>query len=349
MCMGGLLEYSGLSTKIKAMKSKMLSVDDFVNLSEQNNISGIVAYLKKTECYGDVLANENENSIRRHRLELLIRTSLYKDYDKIYKFSHEQQKAYLKAYFVKYIVRIIKKAIRKCYRTGNDNFEIGTIDFEIFNKKSGIDAGALFEAENIEAIIAALDKTPYSNLLKMVYQKGDASLFDYETVLDIYFFSHLWKTCKKALDKKDLAIIQKNYGETIDMLNIIWLYRAKKYYDLSPAGLYSLVIPIHYKIKKQDMIFLAKTKSKDEFESVISKLPYVRKIGNFDEVNLEKIYDAHLEKLYTAGIKKFPYSIACIESYFYEKEEEIENIIQVIECVRYSMPKEKITDYIMGT
>ena len=32
------------------------------------------------------------------------------------------------------------------------------------------------------------------------------------------------------------------------MLNIQWIYRAKKYFNLSPADIYALLIPIQYKI-----------------------------------------------------------------------------------------------------
>ena len=52
--MGDLLEYSGLATKIKAMKSKLLREDDYINLAESGSIADVISYLKKIETYDEV-------------------------------------------------------------------------------------------------------------------------------------------------------------------------------------------------------------------------------------------------------------------------------------------------------
>lgn len=346
--MSELLEYSGLATKIKAMKAKLLTEADYYNLMEQGSIAGIVSYLKKTESYRKALAGENESAIRRHRLEELVRATLYSDFDKIYKFSHETQKAYLKAFFMKYEIAVIKKALRRCYGKVHNDYEIGIIRFPEFEKRSNIDLKQILLARNVDEVIASLAGTGYYNVLRMIWQKGDPGLFDYESVLDIYYFKSLWKASHKVLSKGDLDIIRKNYGQEIDLLNIQWAYRAKKYYKLSPAQTYSLVIPIYYKIKKQDILYLAKVESEEEFMQTIDRLPYIRKAGGIDNVNLEKMYDEKMKKLYQDGIRKNPYSIACIESYFYQKEKEIDRLIRVIECVRYSVKRDDMVHYILG-
>ncbi len=346
--MGDLLEYSGLATKIKAMKAKLLTDGDFVNLMEQGSIGGILSYLKKTDSYKNVLVNENESSIRRHRLEKLVRSTLYTDFDKIYKFSHAVQKAYLKAFFMKYEISVIRKALRRCYGRIQNDYQIGVIEIPAFERRSIINLKQIMTASSVEEVISALDGTLYHNVLKMIWQKGNVELFDYESVLDIYYFKSLWKAGHKVLSKSDLEIIRKNYGQEIDLLNIQWLYRAKKYYKLSPAQMYSLVIPIYYKIRKQDMLYLAKTESDEEFTQIINRLPYVRKAGGIENVNLEKMYDEQMKKLFQDGIRKNPYSIACIESYFYNKEKEIDMLIRVIECVRYEVDRDDMVNYILG-
>ena len=40
----------------------------------------------------------------------------------------------------------------------------------------------------------------------------------------------------------------RDRGSKIDLLNLQWIYRAKKYYNMKPADIYLLLIPIHYKL-----------------------------------------------------------------------------------------------------
>lgn len=334
--MNGLLEYSGLATKLKAMKAKLLTEDDWISLEEQDDISGIVSYLKKNENYRDVLVNENEETIRRHRLEELVRTTLYTDYNKVYRFSHMEQKGFLKAYFMKYEIAVIKRTLRKCFGNGEIT-DRGYVYNESFEGKCSFNVKNLMAAQSVDEIVSLLYGTIYYDLLNILLKKGDSRLFDYESVLDIFYFKALWKAGHKSLTKKDLTLVQRSFGEEIDLINLEWIYRAKKYYTMSPANIYALVIPIYYKLKKQDIIYLIKTESEEEFLSTIKKLPYVRKFGDINNLGIEQIYEERMEKIHRSDIKKNPNSIACVVSYFYQKEKEIERLVRTIENVRYSV------------
>ena len=46
--MGNLLVYSGITTKIRAMRSRLLSEKDFEEISALHNVPEVVAYLKNT-------------------------------------------------------------------------------------------------------------------------------------------------------------------------------------------------------------------------------------------------------------------------------------------------------------
>ena len=45
--MGTLLSYSGLSTKIRAMQSQLMTKKQYQEISQMESVSQIVAYLKK--------------------------------------------------------------------------------------------------------------------------------------------------------------------------------------------------------------------------------------------------------------------------------------------------------------
>lgn len=336
--MNGLLEYSGLSTKLKAMKAKLLTEEDFIFLEEQKDISGIAVYLSKKENYRDIFAGENEEAIRRHRFEELVRTTLYTDYKKVYRFSHMEQKQFLKAYFMKYEIAVIKRTLRKCFGTKGEITDRGYVYSQSFEDKCSFDVKNMMAANSVDEVVGLLYGTVYYDLLNILNKKDDTGLFDYESVLDIFYFKALWKAGHKSLSKKDLLLIERCFGEEIDLINLEWIYRAKKYYTISPAQIYSLVIPIFYKLRKQDIIYLIKTDTEEDFLNTISKLPYIKKSGDILlNQGIESIYEERMEKIHKSDIKKNPNSIACVVSYFYQKEKEIERLVRTIENVRYSV------------
>ena len=52
--MGNLLSYSGISTKIRAMQSKLINEEQIREILELSSIPQVTAYLKRTPEYGRV-------------------------------------------------------------------------------------------------------------------------------------------------------------------------------------------------------------------------------------------------------------------------------------------------------
>lgn len=46
--MGTLLSYSGLSTKIRAMQSRLMTEKQYQEIAQMESVTQVVAYLKKT-------------------------------------------------------------------------------------------------------------------------------------------------------------------------------------------------------------------------------------------------------------------------------------------------------------
>jgi len=68
--------------------------------------------------------------------------------------------------------------------------------------------------------------------------------------LDLYYFTQIWNIRKKLFRGKDLEEITRTYGEKFDMLNLQFIQRSKRYYNMDPASIYALLIPMNYKLKK---------------------------------------------------------------------------------------------------
>ena len=103
-----LFRYSGLTTKVRAMSGKLLTKQDFDQISNLQSVPEVIAWLKKKPSYAAVLGNENENDLHRGQAEGMIRRSFYADFSKLYRFSNLEQRAFLDAYFQRYEIICLK-------------------------------------------------------------------------------------------------------------------------------------------------------------------------------------------------------------------------------------------------
>ena len=76
----------------------------------------------------------------------------------------------------------------------------------------------------------------------------------------------MWKKEKKLLKGDEKELFLKDYGTKIDLLNLQWIYRAKKYYHMLPPDIYALTIPYHYRIRVDEFKELVETPTAEEFE-----------------------------------------------------------------------------------
>ena len=132
------------------------------------------------------------------------------------------------------------------------------------------------------------------------------------------------------------------------MLNIQWIYRAKKYFSLSSADIYALLIPVHYKISTDLVKEMVEAPSVEEFYRAFEKTSYARHYDFEKDLTIERMYADYLHYLYVTDRRRNPYSIASVNTYLFLKEEELQKLTTAIECVRYGVSPEETLEYIGG-
>ena len=166
--------------------------------------------------------------------------------------------------------------------------------------------------------------------------------------MDLYYYTSLWKEKKNVLKKRELEIFTRDIGSKIDLLNLQWIYRAKKYFKMQPADIYSMIIPIHFKIHRDTVKELVETASVEEFIAHVASTYYVKRYDFDDHHTIERVYFECIQRLYTVDERRNPYSIASINTYLFLKEEEIKRLTSTLECIRYGLTPKETLDYTGG-
>ena len=120
-----------------------------------------------------------------------------------------------------------------------------------FDRYSQVSIGKLITSRTTDELVENLKGTEYYEPLRKLRDSQNVTLYDYDLTLNLYYFTSIWKEQKKVLKKDELELFMRDCGSKIDMLNMQWIYRAKKYYNMKPADIYLLLIPIHYKLSTE--------------------------------------------------------------------------------------------------
>lgn len=343
--MGNLFAYSGLTTKVRAMKSHLIQKSQYEEMAMLDSVSSSVDYLKKLPSYEPVFFNADPGKLHRAAIEERLLQAEYADFSKLYRFSNLTQRKFLDLYFIYYEIALLKRCLRCIIGRQSLDLELSRFQ-DFFERHSRLNLIKLSSSQNLEEFTANLSGSPYYTLLLQLSRSENATMFDYEMSLDLIYFKTMWKTKEKQLKSKEQDIIAQCFGNHIDMLNIQWIYRSLHYYHMSARQICSLLIPISYRLKAEQARKLAESDSLEEFFSTLKTTYYgnLKLSGQNSDPDLEKLASQVLNRAYHLTAMREPYSIASINSYLYAKDVEIHRIIMIIECIRYGLEPNQILD-----
>ena len=327
--MGNVMTYSGITVKIRAMQAKLLKDGDYEQIASMRSVPEVTEFLKEKPAYEKYLEEMDSTLYHRGNVEKILYQSLFDDYSRIFRFGGPQQKQFLKTYWKRYEVDVINYCLRIVFNHYQIPFDL---DYkkEYFDRYSQISIDELVASKNVEELVDNLAGTEYYEPLKKIREMETATLFDYDMALELYYFTTLWKRQKRLLKGKELKLYARDCGTKIDLLNLQWVYRAKKYYHMLPPDIYSLTIPIHYRLSVKEYKTLVETPSLEEFLRQAENTWYARKYDFGDGRTMEQTYKDCLRHLYLADRRQNPYSVASIYTYLYLKEEEIWNVSAMV-------------------
>lgn len=345
--MGNLREYSGITTKIRAMKAKLLTEEDFERIANLKSVPEAIEYLKEKPSYEKYINQIDVSLWHRGNVERILLQSFYDDFSRIFKFAGMQQKKYLKSYWKRYEVNLINYCLRIVFNNYEIPFDI-ELKKEIFQQYSKLSAEKLMASRNIDELVENLKGTEYYPVMSRIRESGAGTLYDYDLALDLYYFSAMWKKGRRLLKEDEKKSFMKDFGTKIDLLNLQWIYRAKKYYHMLAPDIYALTIPIQHRLSREEFKALVEAPTVEEFLKQVEKTKYGKNF-RFDNGQIpEQQYKAILRRLYLADWRQNPYSISAINTYLFLKEEEILKLTTALECIRYGLTPRETLAYLGG-
>ncbi len=341
-------KYSAIGAKLKAMRAFALTERDFAALSEKKTVKDICLYMKAADAYREAFKIIDDNDVHRGQMEHLMHKKLVTDFLKIRRFMDNQDANVIRFFFIRREIEFLKRKIHYIYT--KEESPKPTTDDELKNhlfiNVGKIDRDAIKNAKSLEDFAEACKETIYEEPLKRALD-FNADFFMLGMIFDEYYYRNLWKFIG-ALPKSEAAGLKKIIGSDADMLNIMWIYRGKKYFHFANEAIFSYLLPVRYRLSEDAVRSLVNSADETEFAAVVRSTAYA---GLFDQIDdglaIEENYVYMLSKI-AESVFRTP-SLAAIAAYEKLRNWEIWRTTTVIEGVRYNRDPAVIRKHIRIT
>lgn len=341
-------KHSCVDTKVMAMKSRMLTKSDYQALIREPDVAGVLSYLKNETYYAPFLKNVDTLQVHRQAVEIPLNRMKIQQIEKILHYLSGMEKGFIKTFLIRADIEALRILIRGMAR--GENLESLAPLLVYSEEYTNIDFEHLLKASDWESFKKVLVHTEYFRILE-IYKTGsiDEDLFPIEKSLERYYYDKL-KWYLDRLDQRENKALITTMRKGIDLLNLIWLYRGKKFYNLSREELLAYSLRGGLRIKMEGIQKMAEVKDMDTL---------LQMMESYDEYkflfNHRKTIDLYMERrrerfLYFAFLNLFHKNdsgIGKVVAFIRLTEFEIEDVTSIIESKRYRMSIEETEKFLI--
>ncbi|GAA0719489.1 hypothetical protein GCM10008905_07610 [Clostridium malenominatum] len=344
--MGSITRYAAINSKLKAMERRFLSKEQYRKIFQCMSYEEVANYIKDYTLYGEVYKNYFGEEIQEENIQYALMKEHINNFHSISSFFNGEYKKLFNIMFMKYQFEDLTLVIREKH-TGRNHINIKSL-ITYDSPLNKIPFEKVIGAKDVNEVMSILKDSAYKKYLHSnIDFQNDESLFRLEMSLDYIYYTEIIKVLDR-LDREDKVIMKGMVGVYIDLLNLQFIYRAKKYYNLTPEEILNRTIPNGYKININKLKELCYTKNLDEFISILQKTKYkdLFKYGLKEDYMLQRDILDYIRKIHLKYKKEHKNNIGTVFSYLQLALFEIKDIISLMEAKRYNVADEELLNYI---
>ena len=327
--------------KTRAMYGNCLKAQNFADLLACHSVGEIAAYLKQNTSYATVLQDINEATIHRGHLESLLRRKLFNDYASLSRYDFT-----VGAHVSDYLIQQGEiQQIERCLRlmsAGRADEIIFSIPL-FFASRFRFDYRKMSRAKTYDELLESLEGTPYHKILSLYRpeENGRIRLTEIENALYRRLVETLYAIIdgtKGELHKQLISLC----GSQVEAQNVSRIIRMKAYFGASPDVIRANLLPWGRSIPRRVMDDMLEAGSPPEVLDIYYATTAGRQIPEEQRALSHDLY--HRAPYFNARhyIHFSSYAMVVMISYVIITEVELDDIINIIEGVRYGLTPEEI-------
>ncbi len=341
------VRYDAVTAKVRAMYGARLRGEDYDRLAAMKSVADVAGSLRGHPVWGRALAAADTSSLRRERLEFLLRRYGLSYLLRIFLYTDRGDRSVMRypvlAAEMEQIMRFIHLA-----SAGSAGEYVPDLP-EAFRKLSRIRYDALPSANNYDDFLSAVKGTEYEQSLRRIRPAGGGfpPYLLVETQMRRGYYRSLMSLLRSRSGRA-WALLREAAGIQADWNNITMLERILRYYPALKPDIFHYLLPAGAHLRTVELKTMLSLGGADNLRELLQKTWYAPYLAGRGGDTLEKIGKRCLVSFYkrhmACGEPSEFMPIAYVNLY----QNELQNLIHTIEGVRYGLPPETIQKYLVA-
>lgn len=347
-------ECLSLGVKARVLYSRLLTRDDYWLLLGSDTVHEVAAKLRAKEAYRDCIALLPQE-VHRYDLEATVKMSLLSQVKAFLIHLSSPRNEFFRAWVGWYEAENLKSIFRHIAAGRADRDALRRRLYGIPGTKLSYDN--ILAARNFAELSESLRGTAFGKVLaeplKRLVSGEENTLFPLEMACDSFVELLLFRAMKKMEPDERNALVPI-FGTRIDLLNIYILYRSLAFYSMTPEETLNRLLPVRHKISLKFLRDAVRARTVDALTTLLAeKFPAYASVLTDSleqsephlamERNIKRRISEQALRVYGSGAPGFHTAM----SYFVIKEYEIEDLIHIIEDVRYGYDRKHAAVYLI--
>lgn len=344
---------NSLFPKVRHRYGKRLTEKDYESLINFKSVSEIAEYLKANTVYRQLLskAGVNTEHIDRKSFENMLR-KFYFDYSiSLCRYGMLSDESFFNIFIIEADIDQILRCIR-LIMSGNSERFIENLPEFLSGYTKIKDLLRFSTSRSFEQMLSALEGSPYHKILlpfegKLAQDHSDG-IFYVECALNDFLAENIRLALSKFSGKSKKEMI-RTLAYNLDMQFICYVYRAKLGNNISNEEYFENADESVTNFTSGQIKRIIGAQSCEEILEILKSTAYKREFSDIATDNfLEKVTEEILYRKYKHLLRFSKNANSVVYSFIYLSGIEIDNIIKIIEGIRYKIAPEEIAELLVG-
>ncbi len=327
--------------KTRHMFSERISPESYRDLCRKTNVPDVARFLRAHPYFKNSLAPLTDAVPHRGRIEELLRRDIFFKYERL---SHYVPLGDSFGNF--FILDCEINELLLCIRLieGGKNSYITSLP-SFLTQRLGINLMGHAEANSFEQIVKCVEQTPYGKILKELENLPSMQrLMMAEAQLKKYYYKTVLKAIDKDVPSGERRSVKVLFLKEIEQFNISLIIRIKRYFNdtFRLADIKDLRIPYSYRIGRPVMETLCKAEDFADLCELFTSTGLAKKMGVPSDYDFVVRQQRELYRFAARELHLSSSPAASLAAFIMISKFERQNVINVIEGVRYKLPPEEI-------
>lgn len=339
-----MYDYDAYVAKCRCIIGRLLTAEDYARLCAAQSVQGVAALLRGMPAYADFVGDV-DGVMNRSLLEAELEAARFEVYARLYRFTQGALRGFVRAMMREFEVYHLLSAIRSV-KTGNTATQRQLPPF--LAEHSSLNFGQLFSATSLSELIEVLANHPFGAIVASSVEGEHCDMARLEVALYNAHLVSLYDEVAPTLDKANRDALRRFLGIRADLTNISRLLRLRNLAALqgteppTMAALLPLLVPLSGRLREGDLAAMLALPDAAAIRAYCARI-YGSDAAIFTDDtaggdSFARLTHNYAHRLVASPDAPISVSLGC----FTLHRLEIDNIIYIIEGIRYGLPAETI-------